>query len=137
MEYQLAPVVGLMFSSALFLMLSGELIRFVFGFVLMGNAVNLLIFAAGRLSFVDPPLIGPTDTVPAGPMANALPQALILTAIVIGFAMSLFLLVLLYRTYAGSRTLDTGQGPFLSEKSGDDTAMATAAGPEPSEKDQP
>ncbi len=48
-------------------------------------------------------------------MANALPQALILTAIVIGFAMSLFLLVLLYRTYAGSRTLDTGQGPFLSE----------------------
>lgn len=137
MEYLLAPVVGLMFSSALFLMLSGELIRFVFGFVLMGNAVNLLIFAAGRLSFVAPPLIGPTETVPAAPMANALPQALILTAIVIGFAMSLFLLVLLYRTYAGARTLDTGQGPFLSEESGDATATATAADPEPPEKDQP
>ncbi len=40
MEYLLAPVVGLMLSSALFMMLSGELIRFVFGFVLMGNAVT-------------------------------------------------------------------------------------------------
>ena len=119
MEYLLAPVVGLLFSGALFLMLSGELVRFVFGFVLMGNAVNLLIFAAGRLSFVDPPLIGPAETGPAGPMANALPQALILTAIVIGFAMSLFLLILLYRTYDRTRTLNTGQGPFLSESAGD------------------
>lgn len=115
MEYLLAPVVGLLFSGALFLMLSGELVRFVFGFVLMGNAVNLLIFAAGRLSFVDPPLIDPAEAGPAGPMANALPQALILTAIVIGFAMSLFLLILLYRTYARTRTLNTAKGPFLSE----------------------
>jgi multisubunit Na+/H+ antiporter MnhC subunit len=119
MEYLLAPVVGLLFSGALFLMLSGELVRFVFGFVLMGNAVNLLIFAAGRLSYVTPPLIGPAETGPAGPMANALPQALILTAIVIGFAMSLFLLILLYRTYARTRTLNTAKGSFLSESPGD------------------
>ena len=125
MEYLMAPVVGLMFSGALFLMLSGELVRFVFGFVLMGNAVNLLIFTAGRLSFVDPPLIGQTGTVPVSPMANALPQALILTAIVIGFAMSLFLLILLYRTYARSRTLNAGRSLFLSESAGDDTAPDT------------
>jgi multisubunit Na+/H+ antiporter MnhC subunit len=121
MEYLLAPVVGLMFSGALFLMLSGELVRFVFGFVLMGNAVNLLIFAAGRLTFVDPPLIDPARTIPTTAMANALPQALILTAIVIGLAMTLFLLVLLYRTYAQSRTLNAGRTPFLSEHPDDDT----------------
>ena len=136
MEYLLAPVVGLLFSGALFLMLSGELVRFVFGFVLMGNAVNLLIFAAGRLSFVDPPLIGPGETGPAGPMANALPQALILTAIVIGFAMSLFLLILLYRTYARTRTLNTAKDPFLSE-SGEDGNLAPDTVPATGKEEQP
>jgi multisubunit Na+/H+ antiporter MnhC subunit len=136
MEYLLAPVVGLLFSGALFLMLSGELVRFVFGFVLMGNAVNLLIFAAGRLTFVDPPLIGPAETGPAGPMANALPQALILTAIVIGFAMSLFLLILLYRTYARTRTLNTAKGPFLSESAGDEKTPP-ASTPEKGEESPP
>ncbi|MBG0778625.1 NADH-quinone oxidoreductase subunit K [Desulfotignum balticum] len=125
MEHLLALTVGILFSGALFLMLSGELVRFVFGFVLMGNAVNLLIFAAGRLSFVAPPLIGKTGTAPAGPVANALPQALILTAIVISFAMTLFLLILLYRTYAQTRTLNTRQADFLSESAGDDTGSDT------------
>ncbi|MCA1794919.1 MAG: NADH-quinone oxidoreductase subunit K [Desulfotignum sp.] len=115
MESLLALVVGLMFGSALFLMLSGILVRFVFGFVLMGNAVNLLIFASGRLTHVNPPLIGFDQTIPGAPVANALPQALILTAIVIGFAMTIFLLVLLYRAYDQARTLDADQEPFLVE----------------------
>jgi hypothetical protein len=74
-------------------------------------------------------------------MANALPQALILTAIVIGFAMSLFLLILLYRTYARSRTLHTGQAVFLSEAAGDnagsDGSNPEPSGPETSEKEPP
>jgi multicomponent Na+:H+ antiporter subunit C len=115
MESLLAIVVGLMTAGALYLMLSGMLVRFVFGFVLMGNAVNLLIFTAGRLSDTAPPLIASGRTLPAEPLANALPQALILTAIVIGFAMTLFLLVLLYRTYDQTRTLDADQPPFLCE----------------------
>ncbi len=115
MEFLLALVVGLMFGSALFLMLSGILVRFVFGFALMGNAVNLLIFAAGRLTHVNPPLIDPDQTIPAASVANALPQALILTAIVIGFAMTIFLLVLLYRAYDQARTLDADLNSFLVE----------------------
>ncbi len=115
MEFLLALVVGLMFGSALFLMLSGILVRFVFGFALMANAVNLLIFAAGRLTHVNPPLIDPDQTIPAASVANALPQALILTAIVIGFAMTIFLLVLLYRAYDQARTLDADLDPFLVE----------------------
>lgn len=116
MEPLLAIVVGVMIAGALYLMLSGMLVRFVFGFVLMGNAVNLLIFTAGRLYPVTPPLIGSGSTLPAEPVANALPQALILTAIVIGFAMTLFLLVLLYRTYDRTRTLDADRPAFLCEQ---------------------
>ena len=120
MEPLLAILVGVMIAGALYLMLSGMLVRFVFGFVLMGNAVNLLIFTAGRLSETAPPLIQPGRTFPGEPVANALPQALILTAIVIGFAMTLFMLVLLYRTYDRTRTLDSDQPVFVNEQAGTD-----------------
>jgi multisubunit Na+/H+ antiporter MnhC subunit len=115
LEALLALLTGLITAAALYLMLSGALVRFVFGFILMGNAVNLLIFAAGRLTHLDPPLIGPDRTTLSGQAANALPQALILTAIVIGFAMTTFLLILIYRAYDQTGTLDADQGPFLFE----------------------
>ncbi|MEE4362549.1 MAG: NADH-quinone oxidoreductase subunit K [Desulfotignum sp.] len=115
MEFFLAIVVGLVISAAFFLMLSGVLIRFVFGLILMGNAVNLLIFTAGRLAPVHPPLIGAQQTLLTAPAANALPQALILTAIVIGFAMTIFMLILLFRTHDQTRTLDADQERFIFE----------------------
>jgi len=111
----MALVVGLMIAAALYLMLSGVLVRFVFGFTLMGNAINLLIFTAGRLTDSDPPLIQPGQTILTGQTANALPQALILTAIVIGFAMTTFFLILLVRTFDQARTLDADQPPFCCE----------------------
>lgn len=115
MEPVIACLVGLMFAAALYLMLSGLLIKFVFGLALIGNAVNLLIFTAGRLTHPDPPLIAHGQSTISGPVANALPQALILTAIVIGFAMTTFILVLLYRTYARTGTLDADSPLFLKE----------------------
>lgn len=115
MEYFLAIVVGLMVSAAFFLMLSGVLMRFVFGLILLGNAINLLIFTAGRLSPVNPPLIDAKQTLLSAPAANALPQALILTAIVIGFAMTIFMLILLFRTHDQTRTLDADQDRFIFE----------------------
>lgn len=121
METLLAFLVGLLFAAALYLMLSGVLVKFVFGLTLMGNAINLTILTAGRLTHTRPPLIVAGDSVPSGAVANALPQALILTAIVIGFAMVTFLLVLLYRTYAYSGTLDSDEVPFLEEWREDDS----------------
>lgn len=115
MEFFLAIVVGLVISAAFFLMLSGVLIRFVFGLILMGNAVNLLIFTAGRLAPVNPPLIVAQQTILTAPAANALPQALILTAIVIGFSMTIFMLILLFRTHDQTRTLDADQDRFIFE----------------------
>lgn len=115
METLLACLIGLMFAAALYLMLSNNLVKFVFGFTLMGNAINLLIFTAGRLSHVHPPLIPPDQTSLTRAVSNALPQALILTAIVIGFAMVTFLLVLLVRTYSHTGTLDVDEAAFLNE----------------------
>lgn len=121
METLLACLVGLLFAAALYLMLSGILVKFVFGLTLIGNGINLLILTAGRLNQTNPPLIQAGQTTLTEPSANALPQALVLTAIVIGFAMVTFLLVLLYRTYAYAGTLDADETPFLEEWREDDS----------------
>ncbi len=112
METVLAFLCGIMVAASLYLMLAGNIIRFIFGLVLATNAVNLLIFAAGRLSSPNPPLIGGSLAVPAGEVANALPQALILTAIVIGFALLTFVFILFYRTYQALGTVDTEKMRF-------------------------
>ena len=115
METLIACLIGLIFAAALYLMLSGSLVKFVFGFTLIGNAVNLLIFTAGRLQHVHPPLIPPDHTGLINEVSNALPHALRLTAIVIGFAMVTFVLVLLLRTYAHTGTLNLDDASFLNE----------------------
>jgi multicomponent Na+:H+ antiporter subunit C len=102
-----AVLVGAMVAGSIYLMLARNLIRFIFGLVLVSNAVNLLIFTVGRFSSRRPPLIADAATVPAEPIANALPQALVLTAIVIGFALLAFIFVLFYRAYQEIGTADT------------------------------
>ena len=92
-------LVGLFFAAAIYLLLSRALIRMLLGVVLLGNAINLLIFVAGRLTHVSAPIIPPGAAEPGGLFANPLPQALILTAIVIGFALFAFLAVLAFRAY--------------------------------------
>jgi multicomponent Na+:H+ antiporter subunit C len=85
--------------AAIYLLLSRSLISMLLGLALLGNGINLVILVAGRLSRVVPPIALGTMTTPLGGSANPLPQALILTAIVIGFGMFSFLLVLAYRAY--------------------------------------
>jgi multicomponent Na+:H+ antiporter subunit C len=79
------------------------------GVAILGNAVNLLIFTSGRIMREVPPVIGPGLDVPAGPVANPLPQALILTAIVISFSFFAFLLVLSWRAYSTLGTDNTDE----------------------------
>lgn len=107
METALAFVCGIIAAASIYLMLSGNLIRFIFGLILATNAVNLLIFVSGRLAHTKPPLIPEDVDKPIEPLANALPQALILTAIVIGFSLLTFVFVLFYRTYQALGTVDT------------------------------
>ena len=99
MEPVIALLVGLFAAVAAYLMLSRALVRVLLGIVVLGNAVNLLIFVAGRLKGPSPPIVPAGQTSPVGYVANPLPQALILTAIVITMGIAAFVLSLIYRTY--------------------------------------
>lgn len=99
MEFYLAILVGLIFAASTYMLLSRSVIRLVLGVALLGNAVNLLIFTVGRVTRNIPPIIPNDLQGELTGIANPLPQALILTAIVIGFAIFSFVLVLAYRAY--------------------------------------
>ncbi len=107
MEPVFAVLTGIFLAIAVYLLLSKFIIRMLLGVAILGNAVNLLIFTSGRIMREVPPVIGAGLDVPAGPTANPLPQALILTAIVISFSFFAFLLVLSWRAYSSLATDNT------------------------------
>ncbi|KAA1178020.1 Na+/H+ antiporter subunit C [Rhizobium tropici] len=109
MEAVFALVVGLFFAAAIYLMLSKFSIRIMLGIAILGNAVNLLLFTAGRVTPEVPPIIQKGASTLDNAAANPLPQALILTAIVISFSFLAFLLVLTYRAYQDLKTDNTGE----------------------------
>ncbi len=99
MEVLFVALIGLFFAAAIYLMLSKFTIRILIGIVLLGNGVNLLLFTAGRITREVPPIIPAGAAALGTGAANPLPQALILTAIVISFSFFAFLLVLTYRAF--------------------------------------
>jgi len=99
MEAVFSVLVALFFGVGIYLILSRHVIRIVLGIALFGNAVNLLIFTSGRISRDGVPIIPAGLDLLPGPASNPLPQALILTAIVISFSFFAFVLVLAYRAY--------------------------------------
>lgn len=109
MEPVIAVLVGVLVAAAVYLMLARNVLRFLFGLILISNAANLTIFASGRLTTGAPPLIPEGAEAPVGVVANALPQALVLTAIVIGFGLFAFALVLAFRAYDALGTLDSDE----------------------------
>lgn len=116
METALSILSGLFFIVSIYLLLSKYVIRVLLGVALLGNAVNLLIFTAGRLTREVPPIIPSHLDVPAVVTANPLPQALILTAIVISFSFFAFLLVLSFRAYQDLKSDDTETLRFAEPK---------------------
>ncbi|MDO5646629.1 Na+/H+ antiporter subunit C [Paracoccus sp. (in: a-proteobacteria)] len=106
MELLLAITIGVLIATSVYLMLDRNLIRFLFGLVLLSNGANLLIFMSGRLTAGAPPLIPDGALAPQGVVANALPQALVLTAIVISFGLLAFVIALVYRAYKTLGTVD-------------------------------
>ncbi len=109
MEPLLAIVVGFLFAFSIYLLLRRNLVRVVIGVIILSNAVNLLFFTVSRIDRGIPPLIPAGEYVPVGDIANPLPQALILTAIVIGFGLLAFSLVLTYRAYKELGTIDVDE----------------------------
>ena len=96
MEIVIALAVGVMFGSGIWLILRPRTFQLITGLLLMSYAVNLFIFAMGRLRTDAAPILEKGQVGDPALFADPMPQALVLTAIVIGFAMTaLFLVVLL------------------------------------------
>ncbi|MBN1967315.1 MAG: Na+/H+ antiporter subunit C [Anaerolineae bacterium] len=106
MEVVLALVIGGLYAAGLYMMMRRSFVKLVIGLALLGYAANLLIFTVNGLTRGAPPLVPEGATRPAEPFADPLPQALILTAIVIGFGVQAFTLVLFKRTYQAANTDD-------------------------------
>lgn len=108
MEIILAIVIGVLYAAAVYLLLRRSLVKLLIGLALLTHATNLLIFTVSGLSSGGPPVISPDAATLTGPAADPLPQALILTAIVISLGVIAFALALSARVYrvTGSDDLD-------------------------------
>ena len=93
MIWAVALALGTVIAAGTYLALSRDLLRCLIGLALLGNGINLLLFSSGRLGSNAPPVIAAGETT-LGSAANPLPQALVLTAIVISFALLCYSLVL-------------------------------------------
>ena len=99
MNLIIAILIGALFASGLFCLLRRSLMKLVIGIMLLSQGANLLVFAAGGLNVGHPPFSSQATGLPPEGYADPLPQALVLTAIVIGFGLVLFSLSLLIRAY--------------------------------------
>ena len=117
MEALIALVIGVLVSCGVYLLLLARTFPVILGLTLLSYGVNLFIFVMGRLRTGAPAVVNKGDNLSATlNYADPLPQALVLTAIVIGFAMTAFLLVLALRARAelGNAHVDGTAG--LGEK---------------------
>jgi multicomponent Na+:H+ antiporter subunit C len=115
MEVLLAIACGVLYGTGVYLMLRRRLAQLIIGLGLLTNGTNVLIFTAGGLTRANPPLVPVNATMIEVPYADPVPQALILTAIVIGFGVLAFSLVLAHRVHQSLGTDDvdavgTGEG---------------------------
>ncbi|MBR9800845.1 MAG: Na+/H+ antiporter subunit C [Rubinisphaera brasiliensis] len=109
MDVLLAITVGGLYAAGIYMMLRRSVVKLLIGLGLLSHAANLLIFTAGGIVRGRVPVIPEGRTQPLTGIADPLPQALILTAIVISFAVLAFALVLIYRTYQTVGTDDVDQ----------------------------
>lgn len=99
MTLGLALLIGFMFACAVYGLLRRSLVRLALGLLLLSHSANLLVFAMGGLTPFQPAIIPEGLTEIDGGYADPLPQALVLTAIVIGFGVITFVLALVMRAH--------------------------------------
>lgn len=100
MELLLVLLIGVLYAAGVFLILRRSMVRLLLGIMLLGNATNILIFLLGNITKGKPAIIDADLKVFKDIYADPVPQALILTAIVISFGLTSFAIVLLKRVYA-------------------------------------
>ncbi len=99
MELLLIFLIGILYAAGIYLMLRRSMVRLLLGIMLLGNGCNLLIFLLGNITKGKPPVIAENAKTFTDIYADPVPQALILTAIVISFGLTSFAIVLLKRVY--------------------------------------
>ena len=99
MEIIWSVVTGVLVAAAVYMMMRRNIVKMMFGIMLLSHAANLLIFTMGGLTRDRTAIIPHDATRLEGPFADPVPQALILTAIVIGFGVQAFALLLFWRGY--------------------------------------
>lgn len=99
MEPLMAVAIGILYATAIYMMLRRSIVKLVIGLMLLSNAANLLIFTTAGMTRGAPPLIPEGMSAPVGMVADPLPQAVVLTAIVIAFSVLAFAVVLIRRAY--------------------------------------
>lgn len=106
MQLETALLIGVLFACATYLILQSSFVKILFGFLVLSNAANLLL-----LSLSGPPdgRVAPIAGQSPAPLVDPLPQALILTAIVIGFGVTAYLVFLLYRLFLDQKTTNAAE----------------------------
>lgn len=99
MEFLLAILIGGLFAAAIYMILRRSIIKLIIGLSFLAHAANLLIFTLGRVIRGKAPLIEEGSKYITEAVADPLPQALILTAIVISFGVTAFTIVLIQQVY--------------------------------------
>ena len=105
-EFVMAVVLGILFAVGTFLVLRRDIVRVIWGVIIIGQAANVYLVTMGGIGGSVPILHGEHANV-----TDPLVQALVLTAIVIGFGTTAFALVLTYRVYEEHGTIDLVEVP--------------------------
>lgn len=106
MQTEFAIIVGVLYAAGFYLVMRRNIVKIIIGLSLLGHGANLLIFTAAGLTRSIPPIVPHGRDEMSLAAADPLPQALILTAIVIGFGVTSFSLVLFQRAYQTMGTSD-------------------------------
>lgn len=117
MEVILAIVIGVLYSAGIYMILRRSLVKLILGIIILGNGANLLIFLLGRLVKGSPPIIPGDSKVFEAVYADPVPQALILTAIVISFGLQSFSIILIKRAYKVVKTDDLDEMNAIDQDS--------------------
>jgi multicomponent Na+:H+ antiporter subunit C len=99
MAWALSLLIGILFACGLYCLLRRSVVRLVIGVLLLSQSANLLVFLSGGLTLGQPPMVAKGAKIPEAPFADPLPQAMVLTALVIGLALVAFLLTLVFRAH--------------------------------------
>lgn len=107
MEILIAILIGLLYATGIYLILRRSILKFIIGIIIMSNATNLLIFLSAGIVPGSPAFVGTNKSETL--LADPLPQALVLTAIVIGFGIVAFTLALKFKFFNLTGTDDLDQ----------------------------